>query len=457
MVFGRKEKLSLVCLASTLLALGTLVVTNSAHADTVNYNVTVRSSLTLTLPSSGIHLNLDPSSNTFDSGSFNVGVATNNETGYTLILSTPNDNTDLNRTSASQDDTINAVIETLPAGTYTDSTFVANKWGYKITANTSKPALVNQNWVPFVSGITLMESSESVNGDTASLSFGSKIDYDQPYGTYNTTLNFALTANPAIQYIQDITLASCPDETKQPLLVVDRRDNEEYYIQKLADGNCWMLDNLRLDPTQVSLNDLKGESGEPNTNATDQILTYLKNGGGSSPYATSGVSDAWTSSSQNSFDKPYINATNKNTINSDPSLNWGNGSHKYGVYYNYCAASAGSYCYAEGTGTGNAQYDICPAGWKMPSGDTVNGSYYYLYNTGYSASVSNFETALSTPLSGNFFNGSIYVQGTNGSFWSSTDYGNGYYMNNLLISTSSVNPQYYNGRRNGYTVRCILQ
>ena len=34
---------------------------------------------------------------------------------------------------------------------------------------------------------------------------------------------------------------SCPDYRIQ---VKDARDNNSYYIQKLADNNCWMLTNL---------------------------------------------------------------------------------------------------------------------------------------------------------------------------------------------------------------------
>ena len=41
--------------------------------------------------------------------------------------------------------------------------------------------------------------------------------------------------------IQTITKASCPITRTQ---VKDQRDNNSYYIQKLADNNCWMLTNL---------------------------------------------------------------------------------------------------------------------------------------------------------------------------------------------------------------------
>ena len=228
----------------------------------------------------------------------------------------------------------------------------------------------------------------------------------------------------------------------------DARDNQTYTVAKLADGNVWMTENLRLDPTTVDLNTLKG-----NTNATDQILTYFKNGGGSSPYPASGVvaktasGGSWT----DSYDLPFVATAYKDTTQ---AASGSASAGKIGVYYNYCAASAGSYCYASGAGSGNAQYDICPSGWKMPTGDTAKGSYYYLYNTGYSANAANFLSALSIPLSGYFLSGSANNQGSNGSFWSSTrSGGDGMYL--LNVNASNVYPQYYIHRYFGFSVRCI--
>ena len=64
--------------------------------------------------------------------------------------------------------------------------------------------------------------------------------------------------------------------------------------------------------------------------------------------------------------------------------------------------------------------------------------------------------ALSTPLSGNFNNGSANNQGSNGNFWSSTR-NNDNNMYNLNVNSSNVNPQNNNNRNNGNSVRCLLQ
>ncbi|MBR2997070.1 hypothetical protein IKF33_01370, partial [Candidatus Saccharibacteria bacterium] len=171
-----------------------------------------------------------------------------------------------------------------------------------------------------------------------------------------------------------------------------------------------------------------------------------------------------------SYSAPLIAIKNANddTWNPDTvaSTTYGNGSGKIGIYYNYCAASAGSYCWGNGTSyTGSPESDpksdtlydidadICPAGWHMPT-TTSGGEYYYLYNTAYAANATNFKTALSTPLSGFFNYGSAYDQGSYGGFWSSTWYSTDY-VRGLGVSASRVYPSDNYSRNYGYSLRCV--
>ena len=246
-------------------------------------------------------------------------------------------------------------------------------------------------------------------------------------------------------YIQDVTIETCPTE---PTIVYDRRDEEAYTIQKLADGNCWLLDNLHLDIASLSLDDLEGE-----TNASSATLSYLKNGGGttSDQYATASIGDLI---SGNSYSVPLINTASKNTTGTG-----GYEAGKYGVYYNYCAASAGSYCYGDGTSagtpSGDATEDICPKGWRMPTGG-ASGEYQALY-TAYNSDYTSYINALRTPLSGYFNNGSALHQGSDGIFWSSTSYSSNY-MRILRVDASYVYPRTYDFYRyDGYSVRCIAK
>lgn len=233
--------------------------------------------------------------------------------------------------------------------------------------------------------------------------------------------------------------------------LIDSRDNEQYLVGKLADGNCWTLENLRLDISDATV---QTKLDSTTTNATDTTLGYLKNGGGSSPYPANGVVAAGGSYWSVSYNNPYINNDYRNTVQ---SASGSAPAGKIGIYYNYCAASAGSYCYAYGVGTGNASEDICPAGWHIPTAG-ASGQYQALYMA-YSSNAANFISALNTPLSG-YYGGSSTSRGSYGYFSSSTPY-DGSYMLNLSVSSSAVFPVYSGGglgytlRSLGLSVRCV--
>ncbi|MBR3169226.1 hypothetical protein IKF23_02185 [Candidatus Saccharibacteria bacterium] len=242
---------------------------------------------------------------------------------------------------------------------------------------------------------------------------------------------------------------TCPDNDTMPIgsttTLIDNRDGEIYAVGKLADGKCWMLDNLRLDPVSTGLASLQS-----NTNAPDQALTYFKNGGGSGQYPSSGVSEAnWTEADAT----PYVNTSSKNKVPYHDDT-YGVGSGKLGVYYNYCAATAGTYCYDYYAGHGSATSDICPTGWSMPSGDS-DGEYQALA-TAYSDNADNFKTALSTPLYGYFYNGSGNYHNKYGGFWSST-FLSAFGMYTLDVNPRYIYPQVGSRRVSGVSVRCIAR
>ena len=266
--------------------------------------------------------------------------------------------------------------------------------------------------------------------------------------------------------LQSVTAATCPTSATT---VYDARDGEAYKIQKLADNNCWLLDNLRLGgDTAITL-----KAGDTNSETRETGRDANANGVAVNAF-TLPANGAWTSSTQNSYNVPYIassgDCNNTYCTNTPTTGKWtkdsttttyGAGSGKVGVYYNYCAASAGTYCYNSGAGTGDASYSVCPAGWKMPTGDQANGSYYYLFNTGYSGNKTatnsgSLQYNLSTPLSGYFNAGKANNQSYYGYFWSSSRY-NGSNMYYLYVNASDVTPQDVNIRHNGYSVRCMIK
>jgi uncharacterized repeat protein (TIGR02543 family) len=224
-------------------------------------------------------------------------------------------------------------------------------------------------------------------------------------------------------YIQDADASICENvAVGETISVKDKRDGEVYLIGKLKDNHCWLLDNLRLDLSTVSLANLQG-----NTNASNTTLGYLKNGTNpGSPYTTAAVVDAPASDfNGDAYTAAKINTASKDTVNSNSAYNYGDGSHKYGIYYNFCAASAGSYCYDFGQQSSDpdtstlidAKEDICPSNWRMPTGGP-DGE-YLMVASAYAGDSNNgkgdaLKIALSLPLPGYYMEYGALSKDSNG-------------------------------------------
>lgn len=192
--------------------------------------------------------------------------------------------------------------------------------------------------------------------------------------------------------------------------LVDTRDNSSYTVRKLADGRCWMTENLRIINKTISSEDSNLPPGEtyavPASNNASFGYTY-------------------------NVDSAYLDST-------------------YGGYYSFYAATAGK----GGTSlaSGNATGDICPKGWRLPTGGDT-GEYQTLYDQ-YSSSAL-MQGAPGITLSG-FMAGDhlMYAQGSSGEFWSSTTY-NANKAYALDIDNSYVEPYFELEKYEGFPVRCI--
>ena len=131
-------------------------------------------------------------------------------------MATADNSTDLKRDNTL--DGVSASINTLVSN-YTDTNFsnctssdtnCMNKWGYK-------NGLASSNYLPFTSPASpILSNTTATNGDTTTLRFAAKIDYNQPAGTYNTELIFTATANPIVYDIKyyDLVGISSTDTSK---------------------------------------------------------------------------------------------------------------------------------------------------------------------------------------------------------------------------------------------------
>ncbi|MBR3236631.1 hypothetical protein IKF92_03065 [Candidatus Saccharibacteria bacterium] len=433
-------------------------------ADDVVDDITINVPVSCTLSGTNLTHNASMTGGQYktDIGSANIKAVCNDTNGLAVYAIGYSDDTFGNNKMISS--TVDHTYD-IPTGKYSSGD-TDSSWSMKLTpvSGTYAPTIRNDANYDFTDSeiipstytkvayrTSATDSGSGAIGANFTTTYGIYVSTTQPADTYTGKVKFTLvhpydapTPEPTYD-MQNLSIDKCP--TTSPINVVDVRDGEVYKAQRLADDKCWLLDNLRLDSTTVDIDTLKG-----NTNASDTTLDYFKNGGGtaSDQYATAGVSSSWNTYS---YSAPLINAASKDTISANSD--YGAGNHKVGIYYNYCAASAGSYCYGNGTSagtfSGDATEDICPALWRMPT----SSEYQALY-TAYSSDATIFRNALSTPLSGGFDSGSTYGQGDYGYFWSSTRSSN-YSMRGLSVYDSSVSPAEIGGRGGGFSVRCVLK
>ena len=243
--------------------------------------------------------------------------------------------------------------------------------------------------------------------------------------------------------------------------LIDSRDNTTYMAGRLKDGKCWMLDNLALDPTNSTT---AANMNALNTNATQEAITNLLNGGSNTTgWSNTAVANITTSFGNNDgYIQPRINNVSKDTLVASYGPASISGQAKVGIYSNYCASSASTYCYAGGQGVDvpdtimDAPQDICPANWRMPTGGNA-GEYSTLAQkyTNTATETNSLQYNLSTSLSGYYSGSSAYGQGSDGGWWSSTYIGS-VSMYYLFVNPSYVSPGYDGNRGHGRSMRCLM-
>ena len=213
-----------------------------------------------------------------------------------------------------------------------------------------------------------------------------------------------------------------------------------YQVAKLADGKCWMLNNLKLGSTTGTTTLTPADSNVAANFTLPQLIT-------------TGAS---------SYDAPQA-------IGPVPG-DTGTGATNYGYLYNWPAATAGASRTSNPAGSGDAQYSICPANWRLPSGgDTgefamLNAKMNNATATTPSASggTGYYQNWQATgPFKGAFSgwrSGSFNAQGSYGHLWSRSAHASAAgYAHSAYFGSSYVNPDYSsNDRYYGFGVRCLL-
>ncbi len=284
------------------------------------------------------------------------------------------------------------------------------------------------------------------------------------------------------------SLTTAPTNTRATLASMtalkDTRDNNVYAVARLADGKCWMVENLRLDSTATIT--IANTDNPLNTNSTVILKTDYDNNTTSDHLASS--SNTWcTSNSAACDDKTMLNTNNTNRSLTSSYNGTGDTTYYqwygYGNYYNWYSATAGNGTYSFNINNNSITGDLCPVGWHLPKGgdkdNSANSEFWALavastgaepvntssqtqpYYTGNKEGKNATEVFRRFPnnyiYSGVFGGTSALLRNSDGRYWSSSSAGDNaaYY---LLLSSSRVYPGTdYNNKYGGRSVRCIAQ
>ena len=285
--------------------------------------------------------------------------------------------------------------------------------------------------------------------------------------------------------------------------LTDQRDNETYAIAKLADGKCWMIENLRLENTAEHNSDgtlaqgygtsaIYGNfAGLADPESTGFSDTYSAN----SLYSNDGNNDTVNIGTSNypAYRMPRYNNWNNQsasanrpqspTSNSATNSTTNAGMYSYGNYYTWHAAIA-DLTYNGTNNQSTTGTSLCPSGWHLPKGgdkfneannelwslvvdginsgtkpanydDTNNPSYA---GTSEGSSASNKLRAYPNNFlyPGYFRTSSANYRGSYGLYWSSTasNSDNSYY---LSLDSTNVGPGTSVGSKyNGLSIRCTV-
>ena len=289
--------------------------------------------------------------------------------------------------------------------------------------------------------------------------------------------------------------------------LTDQRDNDTYAVAKLADGKCWMIENLRLDYDANFTESLSQGFGKSTTYgnfiglAKPETINFTTYTTANSIYY-SGTQSGTATININTTDYPayrmprYRNDNTNTDSTTNPNTNVANMTdadqniYSYGNYYTWSAALANTIYYdsptatdADGKTSETVNTSLCPAGWKLPRGgdksreatndfwslivtginngtnpanyDSNTRPYYTGDPEGTNASIALRAYPNNFLYSGSANDSSVFYRGSYGYYWSSTA-NTDLRSYRAYLGRSVVYPDTnYNGKYNGYSIRCL--
>ena len=405
---------------------------NATNNSTQELAAEVNPVISLSAPTE-LSFNINPTAaGVFDSKELKVNISTNAIKGYELYFSSEDEQTNMKHTTPSITQSISSTF----TGSITSNNMQNNTWGYSLNNTDFKSIPKKTEQVKLKDLNTYPTPAER----TQSIYFGVKVDTTLPSGTYEKNVIFTAVAhaNPprlrgifTISNMQQMNPNICKASTTPlatattldtdgshhgdpnyvpTVTLTDTRDNNTYTVSKLADGKCWMTQNLRIINKTIT-------PADSNVTANYTI-------------------PASSISGFNSLD------TSNAYVDSD------------GGFYTWYTATAGTGTQDLDTQGQNTTASICPKGWRLPTGGD-SGEFKTLYNNYNSSSVLR-SNPVNLTLSGLAYNSSRRDQGSLGRYWSSTVYSDSsaYYLH---LNTSNVNSANLIDKNLGFSVRCIAE
>ena len=419
----------------TLLSLFAPIIKSNATETKINISTELTPVIAISSPEE-LSLEVLPTvAGAFTSKSLDINVSTNALKGYELYLSSKDETTDM-KPELNPTDTINKISSTF-TGSKTSSTMPNNNWGYSLD-NTDYNKIPKKSETKQIKNITTFPTTNDLK---TTIYFGTKVDTTLASGRYNADIVFTAVAhnNPTrlqgiftINNMQEMTSSICsknttPNKTATQLdtdgshhgdsnyvptkTLTDTRDNNTYTVSKLADGKCWMTQNLRIAGKTLTPAD---------SDVTSNYTIPASNLSGFDTYSDS---------------RAYVNSD--------------------GGFYNLYTATAGTGTYSLSTQYQNATASICPKGWRLPTGGNITSDFQILYNN-YNSSSALRSNPVNLTLSGLALNSSISSHGSDGWYWSSTVYSSSVAYD-LHLNSSGVDLSYYVGKYRGFSVRCVAR
>jgi uncharacterized protein (TIGR02145 family) len=260
----------------------------------------------------------------------------------------------------------------------------------------------------------------------------------------------------------------------------DQRDGNVYTVARLADGNCWMTENLRLEAVNTIGNNQFDSSvtNESLAQGYGGVFVGLDSTEDSNfSYVTNATPNNMYNSTNITGDYPAWRFPRYNNSNTNTSLtashngdNYNNSWYSYGNYYTWSAAMANTTAYISSTGeSGSESSDtsLCPTNWTLPTGGSATKDFGNLSQQ-YGGSGSGQSGTAGTMMSERFrafpnnflyassFSGSsIYDRGRSGYYWSRSAEDD-YYSVNLSLESKYFYPFNGSSKHYGLSVRCLI-